>query len=148
VTFRQAKFKEIAAVTLLFQKMLDHIPQDRFKALLAAIVEAQHEAMAAGRAPGDLSLNATRLVDKAFGQTSVLLTIFASVMDILPEFVPQFCDLSAADFNELDLDEAVLVAAGVVAVNYAFFSQKLPPLVQHALRGWQSRSASAPLTAR
>lgn len=137
VTFEQAKFRQIAKVTLLFQEMVNRIPKDKFRQFLEMVVEAQTEAMAQGKSQQEMSLNAVGLIEKAMGENSMLLTLFATVIDILPDFVPHFCDLSSEAFGALDLDEAVVCAAGVVAVNYGFFTRTLPPLLKGVIAGWQ-----------
>lgn len=146
VHFQQAKFKQIATVTRLFQEMLALVPREEFGNMISMIVGAQVDAMAQGRAATDLNLNVGRIVEEAIGEKSLLLTVFASCLDILPKFVPQFCDMSAEQFDQLDLDEAVVVATGVVAVNYSFFTRTLPPLLKQALGGWKKKGTSTEAT--
>lgn len=146
VTFHQAKFKQIAVVTRLFQEMLNRIPKEKFSELLGMIVDAQTLAMSEGKSNTDMTVNAGILIENAIGEKSMLLTIFSTVLDMLPDFIPQFCDLSADAFNELDIDEAVLVATGVVAVNYSFFTQKLPPLLKSVTASWSKKSSIASST--
>ncbi len=142
VTFQQAKFKQIAVVTRLFHDMLSMIPKQEFSTLIALVVQSQTEAMNEGRSATDLSLNASNIVQEAMGENSLLLTIFSSCLDILPKFIPQFSTMTADEFGDLDLDEAVLVATGVVATNYSFFTQTLPPLVKSAIGGWKRKGLS------
>ncbi len=146
VTFQQAKFKQIAAVTRLFSELLALIPREQFSVLLGLVVEAQIGSMAQGKAATDMSLNTNKIIESALGENSLLLTIFASCLDILPQFVPQFCNMSAEQFEQLDLEEAVLVATGVVATNYGFFTQKLPPLLKSILSGWNKKGSSISTT--
>lgn len=148
VTFKQAKFKQIAVITRLFQQLLDRIPKDKFATMLGLIVNEQAKAMADGKSQTDISLNATGMIEAALGQNSLLLTVFTNVLDLLPEAVPQFCDLKKEQFEDLDLDEAVLVATGIVAVNYSFFTQTLPPLLKSVLGGWQKKSGTTVSTER
>ncbi len=142
VVFEQAKFKQIAAVTRLFHEMLAMIPKAEFSHLIALVVDSQTAAMAEGKSATDMSLNASQIVQEALGENSLLLTIFASCLDILPKFIPQFCNLTADEFGDLELDEAVLVATGVVATNYGFFTRTLPPLVKTAFGAWKTKGLS------
>jgi hypothetical protein len=142
VTFQQARMKQIAAVTRLFHELLAMIPKEEFSTLLALIVQSQADAMQQGRSATDLNMNASHIVQEALGENSLLLTVFASCLDILPKFVPQFCDMTADEFGDLELDEAVLVATGVVATNYGFFTQTLPRLVKIAIGGWKQKGHS------
>jgi hypothetical protein len=143
VTFHQARFKHIAKITALFQEMLNRIPKDKFKEMIDMVVTAQVGAMKEGKSQAELDLNAANMIEKALGENSLLLSVFSTIMDILPNFVPQFCDLSADDFGELDLDEALVVASGVVAVNYSFFTQTLPPLLKRIFGGWKQKGATS-----
>lgn len=148
VMFHRAKFKQIAAVTRLFQELINAVPRDAFMELLATIAMAQKESMREGRSADDISMNTLNLLDKAFGENSITLNLFATVMDKIPQFIPQFSDMSAAAFEELEIDEALLVAVGVVASNYDFFTQKLLPLLKSVMQGsWSRSAASANVTA-
>lgn len=146
VTFQQAKFKQIAVVTRLFQEMLALVPKEEFSNLIGMIVGAQVHAMAEGKAATDIDLNVAKIIEEAIGEKSLLLTVFASCLEILPKFVPQFCTMTAAQFDELDVDEALVVATGVVATNYSFFTQTLPPILKQVFGGWRQKGSSTAAT--
>ncbi len=139
VTFKEAKVKEVAVITRLFQRLLDSIPRDKFATMLQMIVDSQVQAMADGKSQNDLSLNATKLIEEALGENSLLLTVFSNVIDMLPDAIPHFTDISKEIYEDLSLDEAVCVAAGVVAVNYGFFTRTLPPLLKSIIGAWKKK---------
>lgn len=70
------------------------------------------------------------LVNKVFDRSTLLVTMFHAVYDILPKVVGAMSNISAERFEDLDLDEACMVTYRVFADNYAFFSQNLPVMAR------------------
>lgn len=143
VNFHTAVFKQIATVTRLFQNLCNNIPREQFIDLIATMAHEQIKAMAAGKGINDINLNTTELVEKAFGQQSIVLTLFASCMDFLPEAMPNFCDITEDEFNHLEIEDAIMVCLGVIGMNYGFFTQSLPRLFKTVIGGWSKKNAAA-----
>lgn len=137
VVFKSASYKHIGKITRLFEQLLNRVPADKLGTLIDMIVSEQKNLLLAGKSVNDLDLGATALVKEAVGNSSLLLSVFANVSDVLPEAVEMFSTISQDAFNELEIDEAMLVAVGVVARNYSFFIQTVRPILVNVMRAWK-----------
>lgn len=138
VEFKSASYKHIGKIARLFETLLSRVPAEQLGKLIDMIVGEQKNLLMAGKSVNDFDIGASGLVQEAMGNGSLLLTVFANVSDVLPQAVELFSTLGAADFDELEMDEAMLVAAGVVARNYSFFTQTVRPVLVNVMRAWKS----------
>ncbi len=142
VKIKPAKVKQIAIVMRLFNDLLSNIPKEKFEAFLDEVAVEQRRLIGEGKSAYDLDAGSALLLNKALGEHSLILGALASVADSLPSFVAEFTSLTVDEIGELDLDEFVVTLAGVIAVNYGFFTQSLRPIVSSAIAGWKSKKSA------
>jgi Na+-transporting methylmalonyl-CoA/oxaloacetate decarboxylase gamma subunit len=96
---------------------------------IVSTVSAEQEAkIKAGTSP--YSLDTTRMVQEAAGPDgAVYMKLLSGTLRTLPKLAPMFTDLTPEEFKELDADEAMIVAFGIFQRNYAFFTQRLLPVI-------------------
>jgi len=142
VGIRPARLKQVVAITNFFKRLLGTINPDQLKLLIDSIAIEQLQLLKDGKSQYDMDLNASKMIREAIGHNSLLLEIFGNALELLPELAAPFTSLPPAEFAELELDEMMAVCAGVVAVNYSFFTQKLPPILRSIQQGLQQKKNS------
>jgi hypothetical protein len=143
VRFELANLKRLGKATSLVNLIMERADKDKIAKFIGSVATEQSALMADGKSPYALDLNAALLLEKAYTNHSLLLQIFGLIAEELPGFVATFTNMSEADFDALVLDEQLVVAAGVLAVNYGFFTQSLPRIIASAMRGFASKKSGA-----
>jgi hypothetical protein len=134
VDFKKVNLGRIAVVTDMLNKLASSPIADKFGVLLQSIATEQRALIGAGQSPDAINFSKGVILDKAFGNHSLLLEVFSTVAGSIPEFVAALSTITKEDFDELELDEQMILAAGVIAVNYAFFTQSLPPIIATVMK--------------
>ncbi|MEG1121284.1 MAG: hypothetical protein RSE62_03675 [Citrobacter sp.] len=134
----QCKVKNISVIIGLFDALVSRIPADEFDEFLFGLRDMQKEAIKAGKSPFDME-GATELILRILGSRSLIMSVLTGCNDVLVPFLTQFTSLKADEFEELTLDEFGVVAAGVIAINYGFFTHTLRPLLQRAIAVWRGK---------
>ncbi len=132
VTVYPAKVRQLSMVIDLFSRIVLSLDQEALGALVTMISDEQKKAIADGKDPNSIDMGElaqAKMVRTAFGNVSLLRQLFMSVMDGLPELVVSFTSMSAESFQDLEIDEGMLVMGGIFMLNYSFFTQKLPPML-------------------
>ena len=139
IKFPRAKLKQLGAATRLFQSIAERVPEERIAELLDLVIAEQKQLLAEGKSVHDMNLNASNIITKALGNRSLLFEVFAACTEELSKVVAVFTNISVDEYEELDLEEQLIVAAGIFAVNYNFFTQSLPPILRAIFAGWKKR---------
>ena len=134
----QCKVKNIGLIIGLFDTLISRIPADEFDAFLFGLRDMQTKAIKAGKSPFDME-GTSELVLNILGSRSLVMAVLTGCNDALVPFLTQFTSLTADQFEELTLDEFGVIAAGVIAINYGFFTHTLRPLLQRAIAAWRSK---------
>lgn len=131
VIIKQAKLKEIAAITRFIDGVVSRAPRAQMESLFNQIVDLQERLMREGKSPYDVSDGIGEMIAAAMDNRSLILTIFASTADLICEFAPVLSNVSSKEFeDDLTLDEQMVLTAGTIAVNYHFFTRSLPPILK------------------
>lgn len=143
-----AKMGQLALIIKFFQRVVDSLDKYQIANLIDLAVTVQRKAIEDGKNPNNLDLavlTTQEVTDKAFGNVSLLMSLAATVTDLIPELVAAFTDMSAEKVSELDLDEGLALVGTVFLENYHFFTQSLPPILTGFVRSWASKNmASVP----
>jgi hypothetical protein len=134
VEFQKVNLPRIAVVTTMLDKLATTPLADKFRAFLQSIAKEQGALLAGGQSPDAIDFNKGVALEKAFANHSLLLQVFSTVAETIPEFVAALSTIGVKDYEALELDEQLILAAGVVAVNYAFFTQSLPPIIATVMK--------------
>lgn len=146
VVIQPATMGHISRVMLFFSGVVSTMDPSSFAQLIDSVVHAQKMAIARGEDPSNVNLRelaTDELVNKAFGHTSLLTQLFASVFDLLPDLVAAFTNLSSEEYRSLDPDEGMLIAGGIFLLNYRFFTQSLLPMLTAFMKSWASKKGAA-----
>ncbi len=141
VTIKRAGIVQIGKATAFFSMLISSAPAERIKALIELISSEQAKLLEEGKSVHDMNLNAIGIIQKGLDTQGLLLPLFASVAEKLPEFCSYFSTVSAEEYAELTLDEQMVIAAGVFAVNYGFFTQSLPPIIKSVIAGLKNKQS-------
>lgn len=141
IDFKPVNIKRIGKMTEFINTLLQQVGRDKVEALAGVIADEQQRLMSEGKSAYALDIGG--LVKRYYDNSSLLLTVFGLVADVLPGMVVTFTNMSEDQFNELGLDEQIVVATGVFAVNYGFFTQSLPPIIKRAMSGLASKKSAA-----
>ncbi len=139
VQFRRAGIVQLGKATDFFRTLMESAPVEKVKQLIDLIATEQQQLLSDGKSVHDLSLNATQMIQKGLANQSLLLEIFGVMSAKLPEFCSYFSNVTTAQYEDMSLDEQLVIAAGVFAVNYGFFTQSLPPIIKSVVRGLKSK---------
>lgn len=141
VRFKRAGIVQLGKLSTLFQTLMDKVDPAQINRFLELIAMEQSRLIQNGESAHSLNMNtvAAELLEKALGNQSLLLTIFAACAEQLPVAVELFSDISAEKYADLELDEQLILAAGVIAANYGFFTQSLPHIIKNVFAGLQRR---------
>lgn len=146
VTVKPAKMKQLSLVMKLFQRLLESLDKHQLADLIDLVSFAQKAAIDRGDDPRkvDVSFLASeQVVEKAFGNISLLMGLVITAIDMVPALAEAFCDLSVDEYGDLDADEGTKIIGAVFLLNYHFFSQSLPPMLMAFTRSWSSQSIKA-----
>ena len=143
VAFKKVNLARIAIVTSMLDKLAASPMANKFGELLQAIAAEQRALLLDGQSPDAINFNKGVLLDKAFGNHSLLLQVFTTVAEAVPDFIAALSTVERAVLDELELDEQMVLAAGVIAVNYAFFTQSLPPIIATVMKNVPARNVAS-----
>jgi hypothetical protein len=128
VKFKAAKFKHLEEISELVFSMIAGFSGSELNKIVSTVSAEQEAKIAAGDSP--YALDTSRLVRDAAGPDgAVYMKLMSGCLRTLPKLAPMFTDLTAEEFGELDADEAMIVAFGIFQRNYAFFTQRLLPVI-------------------
>lgn len=82
-------------------------------------------------------LDVEQLVGQAFGRSSLLVSVFQATYEAMPKIVTALTPLSQEQWENMEMDEGILLAVSIFQVNYGFFSRNLP----HAMKGFLALAA-------
>lgn len=139
VCFYAAKMKHLSQIGALVQGMVAALDHSELKALLTLVSADQVDKINNGVSP--FSLNTTEVVKSALGTTPLGIRLVTGAHDLMVEMAPTFTNLKKGEFEELDLDEGLVVVFGVFARNYAFFTQRLLPLIVASIANLKARKS-------
>lgn len=147
VTVSPAKMWQMGPLMNFFKEVIGRLPRNKVDMLITRVAEEQLRIIADGGDPTKLNLQAMVTSDAVIGEVmehvSLVTSFMAETFDILPEFVAMFTDVTPAEFKELEFDEGALLAFGIFALNYDFFTQRLLPICTGFLRSLASENQSA-----
>jgi hypothetical protein len=136
---RPAQMQHLSLIIGFFKDILSAIDQKQMSALIEFVVKLQTKAIVEGKDPNKIDLallTSDEVVTKAFGQASLILTMFAACADRLPALAAAFSDISAEEYRKLSIDDGVMLTAAILVVNYGFFTRRLPPILTGFIRTW------------
>lgn len=134
VNFPRTGIKQLGKATAFVNKIAGTAVPESLNQFLALAATEQKRLLEEGKSVHDINLNHNGLLETALGNHSLLLGIFSAVADVLPEVVAIFSTITEAEYESLSLDEQLIIAAGILIVNYSFFTQSLPPIIKSAMR--------------
>lgn len=139
VCFYAAKFRHLGEIGVLLQSMLSNFNVSEVKTLLATVSKQQEDKINEGVSP--YRLHTEEIVKAAVGDGSLVAKLLQGATQTLPQLAPMFSNLTAEEFSELDLDEAGIVAYGILAHNYSFFTQRLLPVIAASIASLSARKS-------
>lgn len=137
VHFPRAGIVQLGKATKFINLLIERADKIKVDAFLKLVAGEQAALLAEGKSAHDINLNNVKLLGKALDNGPLLMSLFGSMADALPEFVAIFTTIKEDDYAALTLDEQLVIAAGILVVNYSFFTQSLPPIIRSALKGFQ-----------
>lgn len=147
VEIRAAKVKNIRQITEFIQRFVMNFEPDALVSMLGMVSRKQEAKLREGESP--YLLDTAQMVKDVAGETSLVLQVVNHGLEALQEFVPMFTDMEAAEFEELDLDDAAVVAFAVFGRNYHFFTRRVLPVLRGSIvqRSQQAGKARKPKSA-
>lgn len=142
VLFKRAGIVQLGQATKFFSLITERADPAKIKQLIDLITMEQEQMIAEGKSVHEMNLNAMALITKGLNNQSLLLTVFSAMADAIPEFVAIFTTISPEAYGELSLDEQLVIAMGIFAVNYGFFTQSLRPIIESAIRGLKQKQSA------
>lgn len=137
VIFKRAGIVQLGKATEFINLLIERADKGRIDAFLTLVAKEQKALMDEGKSVHDINLNNTKLLQGALANGPLLLSLFSSMADAIPRFVSIFTNMTEETYaDELVLDEQLVIAAGVLITNYAFFTQSLPLIIKSALKGF------------
>lgn len=141
VLFHPAKFRHLSGITALFQSFVSALTDQELDRLLKTVSFEQEEKIKAGESP--FSLRTEELVKDVAGTMALAMKMLEASVAVLPRYVEQFTNLTKEQFEELELDDSMIVAFGVFTRNYNFFIQRLPPVIVACIVGLKKQQMKA-----
>lgn len=141
VQIKPARMKTLSVITNFFDEVLGRLNQKQIEAIVNALITHQRKKIAAGEDPNQIDLSILErddIVEKAFGNASILLTLFGAASDGLPKVVEVFSNVSAQEYEDFDIEVGVVIATAIFVRNYSFFSRNLLPTLLACLKSWAS----------
>jgi len=145
IKIKPAKVGQLSVIMEFFNALINRVDPQQLATLVAFIAERQKAAIARGDNPYALDLRteiATMLMEgtgvevdslvvakKALGQSSMMLSMMSAVLELIPTVIPAFCNVSKEEWDDLEIDEAMVVVGSIFMVNYSFFMQRLLPVL-------------------
>lgn len=139
VCFYAAKMKHLGVIGGLIQGMISTLEKSELQSLLKLVSKDQEDKINAGVSP--FSLETTEVVKAALGDTPLGIKLITGAAGMMSEVAPLFTSLKPGEFEELDMDEGLIVLYGVFAHNYAFFTQRLLPVIAASIANLNARKA-------
>ena len=135
VVVRKAKVRELTAITAVFRKITERINEQNMLKVVEMVVDMQ---MAEQAISGKKTFAVTKeqVAEKLKADGVTFITILERTVDLIPEIVPSFTNLSKEEVDELDLDDAVLIITGIIGANYSFFTHSLRPIFEAVMAGF------------
>lgn len=168
VNVRRGKAKHLPLLIRLFKTLLANMSEKEMVSLVGILSDRQRALLQKGidpvKAPASSLADTTeeirasineyfgddavkKAVHNAFSNSSLIMTMFGAVAEVLPDMVEGLTDnLTKDDYEDLDVDEAIRVVASIVMVNYGFFSKSLPPIIRSFMGEMAARVQTANLT--
>lgn len=143
---RPATMGQIGKILQFFTAVIESVNPEHLTALIEGISQKQAQAIAEGRSPFELDFrdkSPVELVQSSFGELGIMASLFASVVDKLPMLAPAFSNLSSRDFENLSIEEGMIVAGSIFMVNYDFFTRSLPPILTAFMKSWASKQQAS-----
>lgn len=141
---KPSSMAQMPALLNFIRAVVEGMDQAALGDLLTRIITKQQEKIAQGQDPNQIDVTALDDLDgmtrKAFGNASLLMSLFVAVAEEMPPLVEACTNLSRAEYEQLQPDEGILIAAAIFVANYAFFIRSLPPI----LTGFVKSRASLP----
>lgn len=141
VNIQAAKFKQINELVQFVTTFLSNLDQDKVMHLITRVSDFQEAAIKAGQDPYKLG-TLSRIKDMV-GDAGIIAEIMGNGLGELPKLVGMFSDLTADEFNDLELDEAFLVGLHILGRNYHFFIQRCAPVIRAFVMLLQSKGKKA-----
>lgn len=129
IVVSRAKVAHVGLLLGFFNALVANMSKDDIVTLVTLIEEQRT------KVKKDLTIDG--LVEQAFGRSSLLVSVFQATHQAMPDIVSALTPLSKERWDNLDMDEGILLAVSIFQVNYHFFSQNLP----HAMRGFLALAA-------
>lgn len=122
IVVSRAKVAHVGLLLGFFNALVANMSKDDIITLVTLIEERRT------KVKKDLTIDG--LVEQAFSRSSLLVSVFQATYETLPGIVTALTPLTKERWNDLDMDEGIILAVSVFQVNYHFFSRNLP----HAMR--------------
>lgn len=126
VNFKACKVKHIGPLTKLVQAMAMGLGDAEMIKVLDYVSGKQQAQLAAGVSA--YALNTEELVNEVVVTGSLIGQLLSGASEILPHYVSIFTNLTEEEFGNIDPIQGCLVAYGIFARNFSFFTRNTPLL--------------------
>lgn len=131
VKINAAKVKDLKQITLFVQTFVASFDPAELLKMLAMVSRKQEEKLREGESP--YLLDTEQMVRDVTGEMSIIMDMIHRGLEAIGQFVPVFTDLTVEEFEELELDDAAVIAFAVFGRNYHFFTRQVLPVVRACL---------------
>lgn len=137
VNFRACKVKHIGPLTKLVQAMAMGLGDEEMVKVLDYVSGKQQEKLAAG--VNAYALDTEALVNEVVVTGSLIGQLLAGAADLLPRYVSTFTNLTEEEYGNIDPIQGCLVAYGIFARNFSFFTRNMPLISRAFIAVFQQR---------
>lgn len=126
------KIAHVGLLLSFFNALVEELSKDDIITLVKLIEEQRTKEQAAKKegAVPPVPKTIEDLVQQAFSRSSLLVAVFQATNRTLPAIVAALTKLTKEEYENLDMDEGILLAVSIFQLNYSFFSRNLPHAVK------------------
>lgn len=129
IVVKTARVAHVGLLLHFFNALVTNLSREDIITLVTLIEERR-----TGASP---TLDVEQLVAQAFGRSSLLVSVFQATYEAMPRIVTALTPLTQEQWENMEMDEGILLAVSIFQVNYGFFSRNLP----HAMKGFLALAA-------
>jgi hypothetical protein len=141
VNIRTAKVKQLRDITAFIQGFLGRLEGSQVVDLIDKLSIYQQKKIAEGVSP--YQMGTKEMILEIIGSANVLSVVLDAAVTELPKLLPIFSSLSAEEVDELELDDATVVAFHIFGKNYHFFSRQVLPLIRGCIESLRQKQKHA-----
>lgn len=129
VKFSPARMKHLNEIVEFFKQALAGVNDEDLLKLIALATAFKSKSAVEGQSQDNIEKGAEDLIRNGIQNMDAALIVLQGVLNLLPKVIANLCDLTAEEFDELEVQDGITVALGIFSVNYTFFTQSLRPIL-------------------